>query len=54
MTPQEQRDQLARMEAKLAAYPDFIYVPPKAKYVGLNNDGEVELEETESEEENGD
>ena len=45
MTNQEKRDQLARLQATLAAFPDFIYVPPKAKYVPMGNpeDGEVEL-----------
>lgn len=52
MEHKETLEQLARLQAKLDAFPDFILVPPKPKYVGLKNDGEVELEEIGRAEEN--
>lgn len=39
------KESIEAVQKKLDSFPDFIYLPPKAKYVGLNNDGEVELEE---------
>ncbi len=51
MNRQQQREQLARMQKKFDSFPDFVIVPPRTKYVGLNNDGEVELEEIDYNEE---